>query len=255
MGRCAVGVGDGRTGLSLSLPRSDTSALLPLLPHAAGGRPVEPHTKGRLTGEPGPFDPDAAVWCGLVSPARSRRRAKDHLECIDLTGSGEDVVRVFELVEAEVTGDESAGTDQVAGGEAQQRRGRAVVDESGREGDVAGPELFQVQRRGSVVPPLRLWPYRPSLQSSAGTARGDARDEHPIIDAHDRVGVVDHGRLRHVLPSFLAGSVVEVLKIRIGRGRRHLARRRARLAQSKVFRPCPLRPPQPYGREAWTRAS
>src|SRR5580693_8814787 len=77
--------------------------------------------------------------------------AEDDLERADVRGPGEDVVRLFHLIQAEVMGDEPLGVDLAAGDQAHQGRGGGGVLQARGDRYVPDPLFVQVQRDGSAV--------------------------------------------------------------------------------------------------------
>src|SRR5580658_10788416 len=77
--------------------------------------------------------------------------AEDDLEGAGVRGPGEDVVRRFHLIQAEMMGDEPLGVDLAAGDQPHQGRGGGGVLQARGDRYVPGPLFVQVQRDGSAV--------------------------------------------------------------------------------------------------------
>src|SRR5580693_3936929 len=77
--------------------------------------------------------------------------AEDDLQRASVRGPAEDVVRLVELIQAKVVGDEPLGVELAAGDQLQQGRGGVGVDQAGGDRDVPDPLVFQVQRDRRAV--------------------------------------------------------------------------------------------------------
>src|SRR3984957_21069763 len=114
-----------------------------------------------------PWTPSARTWpasfrrhwspptsgCGRagVDESRPASAAEDDLEGTVVGGVGEDVVRRFHLIQAEVMSNESLGVDLAAGDQAHQGRGGGGVLQARGDRDVPDPLFVQAQRPGSAV--------------------------------------------------------------------------------------------------------
>src|SRR3984957_6279195 len=83
--------------------------------------------------------------------ALSGGTGQDYLEGARVGCAREHVISLVELIQREVVGDKSSRVDVVAGEQAQECRRRVRVDQAGRDGDVPGPLVFEVQGRGRAV--------------------------------------------------------------------------------------------------------
>src|ERR1700733_11004673 len=77
--------------------------------------------------------------------------AEGDLQRAGVGGPGEDVVRLVELIQAEVVGDEPLGVELAAGDQLQQGGGGVGVDQASGDRDVPGPLVFQVQHDRRAV--------------------------------------------------------------------------------------------------------
>src|SRR5579872_962397 len=88
------------------------------------------------------------------SLARLRITAlQNHLECGLAGRVTEDVVGVHDVVESESVRNQRAGVQRSGLQQLEQQRRGHRVDESRRDGDVAVPQLFEVQLRRRAVDP------------------------------------------------------------------------------------------------------
>src|SRR5580693_4561870 len=111
---------------------------------------VVPSAKSAYTW-PDPTPACAVLTAVSLSPMSRASAAEDDLERAGVRGPGEDVVRRFHLIQAEVMGDEPLGVDMAAGDQAHQgRRGGGVLQARG-DRYVPDPLFVQVQRDGSAV--------------------------------------------------------------------------------------------------------
>src|SRR5580698_10906350 len=97
---------------------------------------------------------DPSTTCAVsmaVSPFLPASAAEDDLERAGVRGPGEDVVRLFHLIQAEAVADEPLGVDLAAGDQAHQGRGGGGVLQARGDRYVPDPLFVQVQRDGSAV--------------------------------------------------------------------------------------------------------
>src|SRR5580704_5381079 len=142
--------------------------------------------------------------------------AEDDLERADVRGPGEDVVRRFHLIQAEVVGDEPLGVDLAAGDQAHQGRGGGGVLQARGDRDVPDPLFVQVQRDGSAVhadvrdPPTRPGQLDGQLEGGGHTdgLDGHIRAQAPgqVLDDGERV--LGDPRVGYLIPGLAPRTVV-----------------------------------------------
>src|SRR5580698_11363503 len=111
---------------------------------------VVPSAKSAYTW-PDPTPACAVLTAVSLSPMSQASAAEDDLQRAGVPGPGEDVVRRFHLIQAEVMGDEPLGVNLAAGDQAHQGRGGGGVLQARGDRDVPDPLFVQVQRDGSAV--------------------------------------------------------------------------------------------------------